>query len=741
MPVMASEMKTDEGGCGIMYETIGNIYALIITVFSLNMAIGRYISTSKRCWLFMSLFLLSNNITNYYWAEFNIIMHGYPTLSALLTYLGWNLGYIFLILLLREMQTEEERAHLSVAQYIPLPLGIIHFLFFYRPGEIINSFIRSIACLALASVALQSISYYHKNKKNGAKRPYVAIIVLVYSLCQFASWTVMVHEFSVPWLNPYGYLLLIIFTLYPVMIGKLNKQIKETGEVLPNRLALLPHQFRTAIDISYLTFIILASIGGYFIGIRVKNILEMSRSSDAFEILAIVLFIFSVGFALFTAMVMFIAGFGQKVVESNEMRKEKDIAEQANTAKSDFLANMSHEIRTPLNAVLGMNEMIINESIQARDMLPEEREVIKKVFNNICNYAGNIRNAGNNLLSIINDILDFSKIEAGKMELTEKDYKLSSVLNDASNIIAVKAKTKGIEFDVDVDKSLPDGLFGDETRVRQVLFNVLNNAVKYTDAGNIKLTVTGIRPEDNSEDQRFKLRISVKDTGRGIKPEDLKKLYGKFERVDLLHNSTTEGTGLGLAITHNLVDMMGGEIDVESVYHSGSTFTITLPQKIVSDEAVGDFREKFEQSIRDAKVQEELFTAPDARILIVDDTKVNILVAVGLLKKTEIVVDSAISGQEAVQMAKKTKYDMILMDQRMPEMDGTEAMKIIKSQEDGLNRDTIIVCMTADAVIGAKERYLAEGFDDYLTKPVDSIQMKRLIMKRLPKEKVIRNHV
>jgi CheY-like chemotaxis protein len=211
--------------------------------------------------------------------------------------------------------------------------------------------------------------------------------------------------------------------------------------------------------------------------------------------------------------------------------------------------------------------------------------------------------------------------------------------------------------------------------------------------------------------------------------------------MDLLHNSTTEGTGLGLAITRNLVDMMGGEIDVESVYHSGSTFTITLPQKIVSDEAVGDFREKFEQSIRDAKVEDELFTAPEARILIVDDTKVNILVAVGLLKKTEMIVDSAISGQEAVQMAKKTKYDMILMDQRMPEMDGTEAMKIIKSQEDGLNRDTITVCMTADAVIGAKERYLAEGFDDYLTKPVDSIQMKRLIMKRLPKEKVIRKHV
>ena len=722
-----------------MYETIGNIYALIITVFSLNLSIGRYISTLRKCWLYMSLFLLSNNITNYYWAEFNIIMHGYPTLDALLTYMGWNLGYVFLILLLRELQTEEERSHLSVAQYIPLPLGIIHFLLFYRPNEIINSFIRSIICLAIASVALQSISYHWKNRKNGAKQPRVAIIVLVYVICQFLSWTVMAHQFEIPWLNPYGYLLLVIFTLYPFMVGQLNKQLKDRGIDSPGIPAMLPHQFRTVIDVAYLAFIIMASIGGYFIGTRVKNILAASSNSDAFEILAIVLFIFSVGFALFTAMVMFIAGCGQKVVESNEMRKEKDIAEQANTAKSDFLANMSHEIRTPLNAVLGMNEMIINESMQARDMLPEERETIKKVFSNICNYAGNIRNAGNNLLSIINDILDFSKIEAGKMELTEKDYKLSSVLNDASNVIAVKAKTKGIEFDVDVDKDLPDGLFGDETRVRQVLFNVLNNAVKYTDYGNIKLTVTGVHPEEGAEDQRFKLRISVKDTGRGIKSEDLNKLFGKFERVDLVHNSTTEGTGLGLAITRNLVDMMGGEIDVESIYHSGSTFTITLPQKVVSEEAVGDFRQKFEQSIRDSKVQEELFTAPDAHILIVDDTKVNILVAVGLLKKTKIVVDSAISGQEAVQMSRKNKYDLILMDQRMPEMDGTEAMKLIKAQEDGLNRSTPVICMTADAVIGAKERYLAEGFDDYLTKPVDSYQMKKLLMKRLPKEKVILN--
>ena len=422
---------------------------------------------------------------------------------------------------------------------------------------------------------------------------------------------------------------------------------------------------------------------------------------------------------------------------SEQLIEAKKSAEHANTAKSEFLASMSHEIRTPINAVLGMNEMILRESHQARNQVSKEEPELKGYLTNITNYAGNIDSAGKNLLAIINDILDFSKIESGKMEITEADYKFSSVLNDISNVISFRAKDKGLDFKIDIDKDLPDGLFGDELRIRQIMTNLLGNAVKYTKKGSVLLYVGKAKDDVVKKDGTIRLVISVKDTGIGIKEEDIKKLFQKFERVDLQQNSTVEGSGLGLAITKNLLELMHGSINVESVYGEGSTFTVVLPQRVVSVEAVGDFKMKFEKSIQEAKVYQESFRAPDAHILIVDDTRMNLTVAVGLLKKTAMEIDTAGSGLEAIELAKTIKYDLILMDQRMPGMDGTDTMKNIKALDDCPNKDTPFICLTADAVSGARTHYLAEGFSDYLTKPIDSKALERMLMKYLPQEKVL----
>ena len=422
---------------------------------------------------------------------------------------------------------------------------------------------------------------------------------------------------------------------------------------------------------------------------------------------------------------------------AEQLQKSKDEAERSNAAKSDFLANMSHEIRTPINAVLGMNEMILRESLQGRDLMAAEHADISEMFSYISVCSGNIESAGNGLLSIINDILDFSKIEAGKLEIVESEYRLSSALNDMSNMIAFRAKDKGLEFRVDVDETLPDSLYGDEVRVRQVVTNVLNNAVKYTREGSVTLSVSRENDIEIQAGDRIRLVISVSDTGIGIKDEDFDKLFGKFERLDLQQNSTVEGTGLGLAITHRLLDMMGGSIKVESIYGRGSVFTIILPQKVVSAEPVGNFRERFEKSILEMQAYNEPFRAPEAHILIVDDTRMNLAVAVGLLKGSEIRIDTATSGPESIMLSKQNHYDLILMDQRMPEMDGSEAMRYIHGQAEGINRDTPIICLTADAISGARERYLSEGFTDYLSKPIDSIALARTLIKYLPKELVI----
>ena len=415
-----------------------------------------------------------------------------------------------------------------------------------------------------------------------------------------------------------------------------------------------------------------------------------------------------------------------------KLLEEKVRAESANNAKSDFLANMSHEIRTPINAVLGMNEMIIREDNKALELSERDPLAVQGALENISVYAGDVKKAGHNLLAIVNDILDFSKIEAGRMDIIEAPYQLSSLINDINNMILFKAQDKSLKFTVEVDPSIPDELSGDEIRIRQIITNLLNNAVKYTEKGSVSLKLRGKKQSDGF----LTLTIVVWDTGIGIKPEDKEKLFNKFQRLEMERNSTVEGTGLGLAITQHLIELMGGTIDVESEYGKGSIFTVMIPQKIVSDNPIGDFQTRLKENLPGERPYRESFRAPDAVILVVDDTRINLTVAVNLLKNTKIRVDTAISGAEAVSMASKTRYDMIFMDQRMPEMTGTEAFHQIRNTPDGASRDVPVVCLTADAVIGAKERYLSEGFSDYLTKPIDNYALEKMLMKYLPEDKI-----
>ncbi|MCR4990691.1 MAG: response regulator [Lachnospiraceae bacterium] len=403
--------------------------------------------------------------------------------------------------------------------------------------------------------------------------------------------------------------------------------------------------------------------------------------------------------------------------ESEVLRLEKTAADEANKAKSGFLADMSHEIRTPINAILGMNEMILREA--------ENKRVLE--------YARNVETSGRNLLQLINGILDFSKIEDGKMEIVPVRYSVRSLITYLATAIMEKARAKDLELNIEADKTLPSELYGDDMRVNQVITNLLTNAVKYTHVGSVTLVLQNKMVVND----KVLLHVEVRDTGIGIRQKDMEKLFESFERLDVVKNRTIEGTGLGMSITTRLLNLMGSELNVESKYGEGSVFSFDLWQKIENPEPMGEY--KLSAGELGGESYSELFHAPSASILIVDDTKMNIVVAVNFLKNTQIRIDTALSGDEAIGLADKNEYDIILMDQRMPGMNGTEALKAIKALESRKNTETPIICLTADAIRGAKERYIAEGFSDYLTKPVEGHELENMILAYLPEDKIIRD--
>lgn len=400
-----------------------------------------------------------------------------------------------------------------------------------------------------------------------------------------------------------------------------------------------------------------------------------------------------------------------------DLTKEKNMLcelLQANEAKSQFLANMSHEIRTPINGILGMDSMLLKEC---------QDEGLRE-------YAKNIQSAGQSLLSIINDILDISKIESGKLEIIPTRYELFSILNDCYNLTKVKIEEKPITLHMKINENIPAKLYGDEVRIRQVMNNFLSNSAKYTHEGSITF---GVDYEEKSESEIW-LIITVSDTGIGIKEEDLEKLFASFTRIEEKRNRNIEGTGLGLNLTKNLVDLMQGEITVKSIYEEGSCFTAKIPQKIIDKTPMGDFDKRYRQYIHQSEEQAISLCAPDAKILVVDDVPMNLIVVKGLLKATKIQIDTAKNGANCLELVKKNRYDIIFLDHLMPEMDGIETLQNMKLLEENPNRNTPVIMLTANAIVGAKEEYMEAGFTDYLTKPVQETLLHEMIMKYLPKE-------
>ena len=387
----------------------------------------------------------------------------------------------------------------------------------------------------------------------------------------------------------------------------------------------------------------------------------------------------------------------------------------ATNAKSEFLANMSHEIRTPINAIMGMNEIILRDSSEE----------------NVKEYAKDVKSASEYLLSIVNDILDFSKIEAGKIEIVCDNYDLSGLILGVANLIEMKAEGKGLKLIVDVNEKLPSKLYGDDKRVREILTNILNNAVKYTDEGFVKLSIDGVISDDT-----LTLKIEVKDSGQGIKEEDLDTIFSSFSRVNKKKNKNIEGTGLGLTITKSLIEIMGGTISVESEYKKGSTFTVTLPQKIVSFEKIGDLSKRRYLVSEGENVNKKEFEIPDTSILVVDDTPLNNKVISMLLSKTKAEVTCILSGEEMLKLICERHFDLIFLDHMMPNMDGIETLNISKTLENNKCMDVPVIALTANAIVGAKEMYIEAGFDDYLSKPVKSEALMDIIEKYISKDKI-----
>lgn len=394
------------------------------------------------------------------------------------------------------------------------------------------------------------------------------------------------------------------------------------------------------------------------------------------------------------------------------LRKEKRSQQEdetANMAKSSFLANMSHEIRTPINAILGMNEMILRE---------EKDPAIR-------GYAGNIQASGNSLLSIVSDVLDISKIESGKLEIIPVDYEVNSLISDCCNMAAGRAKAKELELLVECADNVPMKLCGDETHIRQIIMNLLTNAVKYTEKGTVKLIVSG-----RFTDGGFVLKVDVSDTGIGIAEENLPQLFTQFQRFDLQRNRNIEGTGLGLSIVKRLCDLMSGTITARSVLGSGSTFTVELPQKVVDSTPCGGVNLNYSAGAEHE--YHHSFEAPEAKILAVDDLPVNLLVIANLLKETRIKIDTAGSGRECLDKCSQQKYDLILMDHMMPEMDGVQTFEKLHGDKSSPNFETPVIMLTANALAGMREQYMDVGFADYVSKPVRGAKLEEAIRRNLP---------
>lgn len=710
-----------------MVQLLANLAALLLCLF-------QYVSNKRREWLYAVVFFLCSLLSAYYWTTYFIIMGDWPNVSGIPTYAGWNLSFLVLFVLLLYMKSPEERRFFHPLMLLPVPLNIWQLIIYLPYGELFNNIYQVLIGTLIVSFSIQSFCWYRANRQSGAPKPYAALAAFLLMLFEFGMWTSScMYEPIASLYYPFSFL---CSASYLFLVRALRRSFADSR----SPATTFDPKYQRILKTACAGIVLVCSAGGVFLGIWIRNRLMAHSgelSSRMYDIIPLILFVISLVIETFSVSVILVVYFGQKATENSRLREARQIAERSSALKSEFLANMSHEIRTPINAVIGMNEIIRRESLQARDRMPEIDDTVRGIFADICSYSGIIESAGKNLLAIINDILDISRIESGKFEIREREYRLSAFLNEICDLIGFRAQSRNLYFHVDVDSELPDLLYGDELRVRQVVLNLLNNAVKYTPQGSVTLSVSAESDPSRQEGETVRLVFSVRDTGIGIREEDLGRLFDKFERLDRMENSGVEGTGLGLAICRSLLDMMNGSVRVESVFGKGSLFTVTIPQKIISGEPIGIFHRKAAAAPEASGLSGESFRAPEARILVVDDTRMNLSVAEGLLKNTGIRIDTALSGEVALQLTLTVSYDLILMDQRMPVMDGTETMHRIHSQEGGMNLRTPVVCLTADAVSGAREKYLSEGFSDYLSKPINSQSLRKLLIRLLPPEKII----
>ncbi|MBP5607654.1 MAG: response regulator [Lachnospiraceae bacterium] len=1028
-------------------ESFVNVFTLVAAVIGLLISLFKYIEYPKRGWLYMSVFFLADILSDYYWTTYMLVMHDSPDVSEIMAYFGWNIAFLILFIAMLSLRPEGAKKYFNPLILLPIPLSIWQFTIYIQYGGLFNNLWQCGFTAAIAVLCMQVILYYFKNRKKGAHFPHLHVVILLYIISQYVSWTSTCFDWNSDLQNPYYYASITGYILMLFFSHAVSQFYKGEGYTTPEKDAA---EIKTHIALQIIVSMIIISCcaGGFYLAIWMKR--SLPEDESAYGIIAVVLFLISVFLAFlilaviyltasryksreeehkkrsyvkrnrfnliftilvtlilmvfavvynstiyyrasvsniydsgeektattttalenyltkaistlkvtadsielminngesngkvlryilqqtqmqkseldenFTGLYAYIDGeymdglgwtppedynaverawyhvaveaggktvivspyvdaqtnsvvititkmlsstgsdgypnvvsldvivnyiqetiesvslgnkgyamivnddgfivshkdrdfFGKDfndiygselldsikktgsgrldaVVDDNEstlfispvmdqwhvvvvvsnpelfenvysqltfnilvslvifalitffyyigymneqassrkmeemsankqkqeyeaevLRLEKRSADEANKAKSKFLADMSHEIRTPINAILGMNEMVLREA--------EDK--------NLQEYARNIEVSGKNLLQLINSILDFSKIEDGKMEIIPVTYSVSSLITYLINSIQERSDSKGLDFNVEIDPEIPSELYGDDTRINQIILNLLTNAVKYTQEGSVTLSMKLQEKKDN----KALIYVEVKDTGIGIRESDMQRLFESFERLDEIRNRNIEGTGLGISITTNLLKLMDSELKVESTYGKGSVFSFELWQKIMVDEPLGDY------SAPTVEVKEsyhESFHAPSAYILIVDDTKMNLTVAVNLLKKTGIRIDTATSGDEAISLCDKNTYDLILMDQRMPKMNGTQALERIRELESGKNKDNPVICLTADAIRGARERYIAEGFTDYLTKPIDGRSLERALSTYLPKEKII----
>lgn len=552
--------------------------------------------------------------------------------------------------------------------------------------QILFSNISVLACLTYVSVMLISVPFVlFINEVQNERYSKIFSVPLTYNMIVFVGATMLQVMNIVDFVDvlPFAHVGIIIASVCIIvtMINEIrNKKIKEYKYVSIGILGLVVSTFFEII-LYYLNF----------------------TNTIGTALVAGLLFL----------LLMAVVKTGQDLMETEKKKHEAILAREA---QSNFLANMSHEIRTPINAIIGMNEMVLREASDE----------------NVIEYSNAIRSSSQSLLSIINDVLDISKIESGKMEIVESNYELSSLITDCHNVVIERVRAKGLNLHIECDENCPVVLCGDVAHIRQVIINLLTNAVKYTENGDVYFRIKGEKYDD-----QWYLMVEVEDTGIGIAKENIDKLFVKFERFDLQKNRSVEGTGLGLNIVKSFVELMGGTIKVESEYGKGSLFTIRIPQKIMNPAPIGKINTASVVRGKQPAKRVSDFIAPQAKILIVDDVPANLHVFINLVKHYKMQVDTATCGQQCLSLAAQTKYDMIFMDHMMPEMDGIETLGNLKKDPDNLNSDTVVIMLTANALIGMKEMYLEKGFTDYLSKPVIPEKLENMIDRYLSDDKKI----